>query len=349
MFKNKSVMIIGEGDLLETKLCFVLLQRYPELKRLIIYSRNKEKQEEMQRLLPYNRKIKYCLGGVLQRRKLMSLMRGVDYLLCLGDYPAVKDSYGADLLRYYLNGTENIIQAALARNVEKVLVLSSEKACNPIDMSGTAKLCVEKLILAAGKGKESAGKDTKFSILRYGKAINGAEGLVTRLRKQAENGCLYLEDINATRFWFTIDHCVTWLIKALMTMEGGEVFVPQTPSLRMMDLAQVICPLCQIKQMGIEEGHKLHELLITEEEGYRTKEFPDHYLITEELNQESQEEDDDNDNGDENEDKNKNEYGATKGRPVFPGFLYSSATNYNNLNEEELSILVLHRMKREEK
>lgn len=328
MFKDKSLMIIGNGDMLETKFCFIFLQRYPELKRLIVYNSNKEKQAEMKRLLPDNTQVKYVLGGIHRLRKLNRIMRGVDYLLWVGEYSSEAEKSAGDFLRSYINGTENIIRAALTQKVSKVLVLSSEKVCNPVDIEGIAKLCAEKLVLSAGEKKPEL-ENTKFSILRYGKAINGPEGVIDELRKQAENGCLYLEDVDATRFWFTLEHCVAWLIKALSVMEGGEIFVPQTPSVRMMELAQLICSQCQIKQVGIRVGSKLHELMVTEEEGLRTLEFPDHYLIQGQSKIESM----------------NNDESSADGRQVAKGFIYSSISNNNNLSAEELSFLVLRSVK----
>lgn len=324
MFKDKVVMIVDGSGIMGTKLCFLLLQRFPELKKILIYSPNKTEQAKAKNLLKNNPKVSYYLGNIQQRRRLTWAMKGVDYVINIWDYGVTTDYSVAELFRLYLNGIENLIRAATARRVAKVLSLSSYQACNPVDTEGTARLCTEKLILAANQPNQGQRGKTLFSILRYGEAFNNPEGIIKQMKKQAESGCLTLEDVNSTRFWFTIDHGVASLIKAISTMRGGEIFVPQVPSLRIMDLVKIIGPQCQIKLTGIKPGNKLHELLISQEEGVRTLELPDYYVIQP--------------TGDWWE---KAEFQTdTQGRELAEGFSYSSANNYNTLSPEELTLLM---------
>lgn len=324
MFKDKVVLIIGGSGRFGIKLCQVILQRHPEIQKVIIYSRNKNKQAEAGRILNQHPKLKFYLGDILHKRKLARYLAQVDYVVTTGCYGEGLADRTGELLRTYIKGTENIIEASLARNVAKVLTLSTPQACDPISSSGLAQLCGEKLIIAANNISHQEGKQTIFSVLRYGRAISGAEGIVGQLRKQQETGCLSVTDVNATRYWFTPENGAAWVLKSLTGMRGGEIIIPQTPSVRLLDLAKIICPHCQVKLAETKPGEKLHDLLITPEEAVRALEASDHYLIQPDFTWWDKE----------------GYQSLTGGRPVAESFYYSSANNNYSLSVEELKIML---------
>ncbi len=325
MFEDKTVMIIGGSGQLGIKLCQILLHRHPGLKRIIIYSRNREKQKEAARLLQKHPKLKFYVGNITQPNRLARAMAGANYVINAGEYEAAEPDT-EELLRLYLKGTGNIIQAALKHNVAKVLTISSPDACNPISMRGLAKLCGEKLCLAANLESRRGNKQTIFTVMRYGKAINGLDGIVSTLRRSQETGCLTISEAGATKYWFTLDKGVLWVLKSLAIMQGGETIVPHTPSVRLMDIAKAICPDCQVRLRGLDSGEKLHELLISPEEGVRTLELADYYLIQPEYPCPDR----------------KESLLSGGAREVAEGFSYSSANNFYSLSAEELQIY-LHR------
>lgn len=305
------------------KLCQVLLQRHPELRKLIILSRNKDQQETTEELLQRHPKLKFYLGDIQHRRKLIRITEGVDYIIQAIEYEQVPVN-STDLIKTYINGTQNLIEAALERNVDKVLFLSTDKACNPVGLLGVVKLCAEKLILSSNLTSHTQGKRTAFSVLRYGRAITGTDGVISQLRRLRETGCLSIADPNESRYWFTLEHGVAWVLKSLSEMRGGEIIIPQTPALRILDLAKVICQQCQLKTVGLRSEEKLHDLLITADEAFRTLEYSNHFVIQPEFPWWDREEYKE----------------STGGREVAEDFTYGSGNSGFPLSFEELRILL---------
>lgn len=324
MFTGKAVMVIGGTGTLGIRLCQVLLQRYPQLKRLVVYSRNKERQAKAASLLKRHPIMKFYLGDVLHRRKLVRAMAGIDYVVSAGEFRQGEDCSPSDLLGTYIRGTENIIAAALANNVAKVITLSNQQACNPTNLKGLGLLCREKLTIAANSRSRLEGKQTGFSVLRYGRSLNQPGGIIYQLQQSRDSGCLSLSNVDGTRYWFTLDQGAAWVLKSIALMRGGETIVPQTASIRLLDIAKAICPLCQIKLVRDRLEEKQHDLLITQDEAARTLEFPDYYIIQPDFPWWDSE-----------------EYTtATGAKDVADGFYYSSANNNFMLGPEEMEFIL---------
>lgn len=325
MFKDKVILVTGGSGRLGIKFSQILLQRYPEIKKLIIFSRNKGRQKEAAQILNHHPKLMFYPGDILQKRKLNRATKSVDYIIHAVEYrPLVGNYKTTDLINTYIQGTQNLIEAAITNKLARVLIMSSNQACNPVDLSGSAKLCAEKLIIEANKLSCIQGKQTLFSVLRYGREITGTEGVVGQFRCLRDNGCLPISDSRSTRFWFTLEQGAAWALKSMELMRGGEIIIPQTSSLRIMDLAKVICPQCQYKIVGIKGEEKLHDLLISVDEAVRTLEYPSHFIIQPEFPW-----------------WNREEYKmTTEGREVGEGFTYSSDNSSLFYSLEELRIVL---------
>ncbi|MBE3594358.1 MAG: UDP-N-acetylglucosamine 4,6-dehydratase (inverting), partial [Candidatus Carbobacillus altaicus] len=216
-------------------------------------------------------------------------------------------------------GAQNVIEAAIDRGVKKVIALSTDKAASPINLYGATKLASDKLFIAANSYVGE--KETRFSVVRYGNVVGSRGSVVPLFLKLKETGRLPITDERMTRFWITLDQGVQFVLTNLERMKGGELFIPKIPSMKVVDLAEAICPHCEIEYIGIRPGEKLHEVMITEDDARRTIEFDDYYIIQPDFVWWKRE----NVNG---------------GKPVPEGFKYSSDTNRQWLSVEELKEII---------
>jgi len=279
MFSDKSILITGGTGSFGRQYVKTLLERYRP-KKLIIYSRDELKQYEMEQDYPQSC-MRYFLGDVRDRDRLIQAMNGVDFVIhaaALKQVPAAEYN-PMECVKTNIHGAENVIHAALANNVERVIALSTDKAANPINLYGATKLVSDKLFVAGNN--IAGGHRTKFSVVRYGNVVGSRGSVVPFFRKMIESGCdhLPITDARMTRFWITLQQGVDFVLKDFMRMQGGEIFVPKIPSVRVVDLAHAMAPDLPHKIIGIRPGEKMHEVMCPADDAHLTLEFEDHYVI----------------------------------------------------------------------
>ena len=278
MLNNKSILITGGTGSFGKQFIKTVLDLYTP-KRLIVFSRDEWKQSEMRANGFTHPSLRYFIGNVRDRNRLYRALDGVDIVIhaaALKQVPAAEYN-PFEAIKTNILGSKNIIDAAIDRDVQQVIALSSDKACNPINLYGATKLCAEKLFVAAN---DYVGKHpTRFSVVRYGNVIGSRGSVIPLFLKQQDGGVLTITDERMTRFWITLEQAVDLVLYGLNTMSGGEIFVPKIPSMRIVDLAKVIGPNCTTEFIGIRPGEKLHEVLITKDEEYYTEELDTCYSV----------------------------------------------------------------------
>ena len=279
MFNDKSILITGGTGSFGKKCTQIILERYRP-KKLIIFSRDELKQFEMAQ--SFNQPcMRFFIGDVRDRDRLTMAMKGVDYVIhaaALKQVPAAEYN-PMECIKTNVYGADNVIHAALANNVEKVIALSTDKAANPINLYGATKLASDKLFVAANN---IAGSNrTLFSVVRYGNVVGSRGSVVPFFRNLVEQGSgqIPITDSRMTRFWITLDQGVEFVLKGFQRMQGGELFVPKIPSIRIIDLATAMAPGIPQKIIGIRPGEKLHETMCPADDSHLTLEFEDHYVI----------------------------------------------------------------------
>jgi len=280
MLNGKNILITGGTGSFGKKLIQIMLERYkPE--KLIVFSRDELKQFEMQQ--KWNMKdypcIRYFLGDVRDKERLMRAFSGIDYVVhaaALKQVPAAEYN-PQECIKTNVLGAMNIIDAALHCGVKKIVALSTDKACNPINLYGATKLCSDKLFVAANVYGGYDG--TRFSVVRYGNVVGSRGSVVPFFKERMKTGVLPITDPRMTRFWITLAQGAEFVLKCLEIGQGGEIFVPKIPSMKMTDLARAICPACDQKTVGIRPGEKIHEMLISEDEARNTVEFEECFVV----------------------------------------------------------------------
>jgi UDP-N-acetylglucosamine 4,6-dehydratase/5-epimerase len=279
MFNDKSILITGGTGSFGKQYVKTLLQKFRP-RRLIIYSRDELKQYEMAQ--QFNDEcMRYFIGDVRDLDRLTQAMNGVDYVIhaaALKQVPAAEYN-PMECIKTNIHGAENVIRAALAGNVEKVMALSTDKAANPINLYGATKLASDKLFVAANN--VAGGHRTRFSVVRYGNVVGSRGSVVPYFRKLIDEGAdhLPITDLRMTRFWITLQQGVDFVLRNFSRMYGGEIFVPKIPSVNVVDLAKAMAPRLQHKIIGIRPGEKLHEVMCPADDSHLTLEFDDHFVI----------------------------------------------------------------------
>ncbi len=278
MFNNKSILITGGTGSFGKKFIQTLLDNY-QPRRVIVFSRDELKQYEMQQVLGGN-PMRYFIGDVRDKDRLVQAMRGVDYVVhaaALKQVPAAEYN-PMECIKTNIYGAENVIHAALENNVEKVIALSTDKAANPINLYGATKLASDKLFVAANN--IASGHKTVFSVVRYGNVVGSRGSVVPLFQKLIREGSdhIPITDKKMTRFWITLEQGVSFVFKSFERMHGGEIFIPKLPSVLITDLARAMSNL-PLKIIGIRPGEKLHEVMCPKDDSHLTVEFADHYVI----------------------------------------------------------------------
>ncbi|MGD2027106.1 MAG: UDP-N-acetylglucosamine 4,6-dehydratase (inverting) [Anaerolineales bacterium] len=273
-----SVLVTGGTGSFGKKFISVMQEKYaPE--RMIVFSRDELKQHEM-RMAGYNQpNMRYFIGDVRDQNRLRRAMQGVDVVVhaaALKQVPACEYN-PKEAIKTNINGTSNVVEAALDVGVKKVLALSTDKAVNPVNLYGATKLAAEKL--AVQSNAYAGGRETRFSCVRYGNVVGSRGSVVPMFFQQRGSGKLTVTDDRMTRFWITLEQGVNFVIRCIEQMHGGEVFVPKIPSTTIVDLAKAIAPHAEIEIIGIRPGEKLHEVLISEDEARSTVELADMYVV----------------------------------------------------------------------
>lgn len=323
MFDNKSILITGGTGSFGRKFAQIMLTKYKP-SRVIIYSRDELKQYEMAQEFKH-KAMRYFIGDVRDKSRLELAMVGVDYVIHAAamKHVPIAEYNPMECIKTNINGAQNIIDAALNMGVDKVIALSTDKACNPINLYGATKLASDKLFVAANN--LSGNRKTRFSVVRYGNVLGSRGSVVPFFRKLIAEGAkeLPVTDDRMSRFWITLEQGVDFVLENFKRMQGGEVFVPKIPSMKIIDLAKAIAPNLGIKIIGVRPGEKLHEVMISSDDAYHTIEFDDHYVIAPSIKFAAASDYTKN---------NKNEVG----KPVQDNFSYSSDNNTKWLKGNEL-------------
>jgi UDP-N-acetylglucosamine 4,6-dehydratase len=279
MFNNKNILITGGTGSFGKKYTKVLLAKYKPNK-IIIYSRDELKQYEMGQEF-IDPCMRYFIGDVRDGRRLKEAMHEVDYVIhaaALKHVP-VAEYNPMECIKTNIDGAQNVIEAALACNVEKVIALSTDKAANPINLYGATKLASDKLFVAANNMVGS--RRTRFSVVRYGNVTGSRGSVIPFFKKLIDEGAgeLPITDEKMTRFLITLEDGVNFVLKNFERMYGGEIFIPKIPSMYMTELAKAMAPDLPHKIIGIRPGEKLHEIMCPADDSHLTLEFDDHFVI----------------------------------------------------------------------
>jgi UDP-N-acetylglucosamine 4,6-dehydratase/5-epimerase len=323
MFEGKSIFVTGGTGSFGRRFIRTVLERYHP-RRVVVFSRDELKQYEMQQEYASGA-LRFFLGDVRDVARLETAMRGIDYVVhaaALKQVPAAEYN-PMECIKTNVHGAENVITAAIANEVEKVIALSTDKAANPINLYGASKLASDKLFIAANN--IAGGHRTRFSVVRYGNVIGSRGSVVPLYRKLIEQGAteLPVTDTRMTRFWIKLQQGVDFVLKCFGEMAGGELFVPKLPSIRIVDLVAAMHPQAKVKVIGIRPGEKLHEVMCPSDDSHLTLEFGDHYVIQPTIML-----------GHEADFRQKPS--GEKGRPVAEGFEYNSADNPRFLTVPEI-------------
>lgn len=323
MFNNKSILITGGTGSFGKKFIEILLERYKP-QRVIVYSRDELKQFEMEQ--SFNQPcMRYFIGDVRDAARLETAMYRVDYVVhaaALKQVPAAEYN-PMECIKTNVMGAQNVIDAAIKCGVKKVIALSTDKAANPVNLYGATKLCSDKLFTAANN--LVGNRETRFAVVRYGNVVGSRGSVVPFFKKLIADGAaeLPVTDDRMTRFWLKLEDGVDFVLKNFQRMQGGEIFIPKIPSMRILDLVKAIAPNAGVRIVGIRPGEKLHEVMCPSDLYYDTLEFADHFVIKPSTQFSM------------NIDYSVNPLGE-KGKPVPDGFDYNSGNNPRFLTVEEL-------------
>jgi UDP-N-acetylglucosamine 4,6-dehydratase len=274
----QTILVTGGTGTFGRRITRVLLDQY-QPRKVIVFSRDEDKQREMQERGFTGPALRYFLGSVRDRDRLRRAMHGVTIVVhaaALKQVPACEYN-PIEAVATNIMGARNVIEAALDCGVARVMAISTDKAVNPVNLYGATKLVAEKLMVQANA--YSGDLPTRFSCCRYGNVVGSRGSVVPLFLQQKERGVLTLTHPEMTRFWLTIGQGVAFTIQCIERMHGGEVFVPRIPSMRLVDLARAIAPECDLQFIGIRPGEKVHEVLVSEDESRNTRDMGDRFVI----------------------------------------------------------------------
>lgn len=278
MLTGKTILLTGGTGSFGRKFVEVVLSKYSP-KVIRIFSRDELKQHEMRLLYGNNSRIRFFIGDVRDRERIAMASHNVDIIVhaaALKQVPACEYN-PFEAVKTNILGAQNIIEAAIENKVKKIMAISSDKAVNPINLYGATKLCGEKMFIQGNSYSGASG--TRFSCCRYGNVVGSRGSVIPVFKEQRKTGTITITDKRMTRFWLSLEEGVAFVIRCVSIMKGGEVFVPRIPSMKITDLARLMAPECKIKEIGIRQGEKLNEVLITEDEARHTLKFNSYFVI----------------------------------------------------------------------
>jgi UDP-N-acetylglucosamine 4,6-dehydratase/5-epimerase len=277
-WSQESILVTGGTGSFGKKFVEIMLRDY-QPQRLVVFSRDELKQHEMRTSGFDHPNMRYFIGDVRDVERLKRALSGVTVVVhaaALKQVPACEYN-PFEAIQTNIMGGRNVIDAAIDQGVRRILALSTDKAVNPINLYGATKLCAEKVFVQANA--YAGAKNTRFSCARYGNVVGSRGSVIPVFIEQRRRGKITITDPRMTRFWLTLEQGVKFVIRCLEQMHGGEIFVPKIPSMRLLDLAETIAPGCQVENIGIRPGEKLHEVLVSEDESRQTVETEDMYVI----------------------------------------------------------------------
>lgn len=275
--KGKSVLVTGATGSFGKEFLRELLDTN-EVEQITVFSRDELKQFEMRTEFS-SPKIKYLLGDVRDYKRVLQATVDIDVVIhaaAMKQIPAAEQN-PMEAIKTNILGAENIVNAAIENRVKKVVALSTDKAANPANLYGATKLCSDKLMIAGNYLSNRT--ETKFSVVRYGNVLGSRGSVIPFFQEKALTGRIPITDLRMTRFWLTLSQGVELVIRAIDAMHGGEIYVPKIPSFKVTDVARIVAPNIPTYEIGIRPGEKLHEVMITEDDSFFTKEFEDFYII----------------------------------------------------------------------
>jgi len=320
----KSILVTGGTGSFGRAFVATLLQRFPELERIVVYSRDELKQYDMARALGEHEALRYFIGDIRDEARLRRALEGVEVVVhaaALKQVPAAEYN-PFECIKTNVLGAQNLIEAVLDSDVRTVIALSTDKAAAPINLYGASKLCSDKLITAANNVRGH--RDLKFAVVRYGNVMGSRGSVIPFFLDAASSGVLPITHPEMTRFNITLQEGVEMVLWSIDAALGGEIFVPKIPSYRILDLAEAIAPECEPRIVGIRPGEKVHEEMITSSDSYMTADLGEYYAILPSAGDHSIE----------------SYLGERGGTPVEPGFAYNSGTNSEFLSVEQLRDLI---------
>ncbi|MDP3563440.1 MAG: UDP-N-acetylglucosamine 4,6-dehydratase (inverting) [Methanoregula sp.] len=316
---GKTILLTGGTGSFGKKFTEIALNNYnPECIR--IFSRGELLQDEMQKKIQDDR-LRFFIGDVRDKDRLSRAMNDVDIVVhaaALKQVPACEYN-PIEAIKTNINGSTNIIEAAIDNNVEKVLALSTDKAVHPVNLYGATKMVAEKLFVQSNS--YAGNRNVKISCVRYGNVVGSRGSVVPLFLRQKKEGAITITDERMSRFWITLDQGVRFVMNCIDQMHGGEIFVPKIPSMNVLDLADVIAPGSKKQIIGIRPGEKIHEVLLTEDEARHSLEFNDYYVIEPEF-------------------PFWNKEKMAGGKPIKDNFRYSSDNNTQWLKSEDLQKII---------
>lgn len=323
---GKSILITGGTGSLGKQLTKTILERWPKVKRLVIFSRDEQKQFQMNMEYPSvpGGNIRYFIGDVRDFDRLKKAFAGVNYIIHAAamKHVHIAEYNPIECVKTNVLGAENVINAALEMGVENVVALSTDKAAAPINLYGATKLCSDKLFVAANNIK--GWNNIKFSVVRYGNVMGSNGSVIPFFMQKKKTGVIPITDPNMTRFNISLQEGADLVLHALEHAWGGEIYVPKIPSYKITEVAKAIAPECKIEIVGIRPGEKVHEEMITESDSFSTYDLGKYYVILPQVTN-----------------WNLQEYiKEFKAKKVAEGFQFSSGKNTDWVNAEDLIKLI---------
>ncbi len=323
---GRSILITGGTGSLGKQLTKTILNKWPNVKRLVILSRDEQKQFQMNQEFPESKykAIRYFIGDIRDYERLLRAFEGIDYVIHAAamKHVHIAEYNPMECVKTNVLGAENVINAALATNVKNVVALSTDKAAAPINLYGATKLCSDKLFVAANNIKGF--RDIKFSVVRYGNVMGSNGSVIPFFLSKRKEGILPVTDPNMTRFNISLQEGADMVLHAMDSAWGGEIFVPKIPSYKIIDVAKAVGPECEHKIVGIRPGEKVHEEMITSSDSFSTYDLGQYYAILPQVTHWNIEE-------------YKKHFNA---KPVPIGFQYNSGENTEWVEVEELRKLI---------
>ncbi len=328
MLENKTILITGGTGSLGNALTKHICENFSQVKRLVIFSRDEQKQFKMAQLFPSEKYpfIQFLIGDVRDKDRLANVMKGVDYVIHAAamKHVPIAEKNPTECIKTNVGGAENVISAALENNVARVVVLSTDKACAPINLYGATKLTSDKLFIAANNIKEN--QDIRFCVVRFGNLMGSNDSVIPFFKQKKKESYLPITDPKMTRFNILLKEGVEMIFYALENAWGGEIFVPKIPSYKITDVAKAIAPDIEHRIVGIRHGEKIHEEMITTSDSYNTYDMGKYYAILPQI-----------------PNWNLNEFiNQFNAKKVAEGFSYTSQNNTEWLTVEKLKELIVN-------